>query len=115
MMEEKKYPQAIAGRYKVSFSNLTLKPLQLRYVKPNEHVLVQIAFENGEGVMVWDNGYVSKLLVKFEESRNQYKFTYNYLPYVMKFEANLGGLVYTVDLKFDDGLDGVPEFDLMSF
>ncbi len=96
--EIKPFPKDLAGKYKVSFSELTLTPIYLSNSLPLDRALKHIGFEDGICKAIFLDGSFIALALDYSEYEYLYKFQYHNITHVFQVKANLAGLIYEVDM-----------------
>jgi hypothetical protein len=93
------FPRVLAGRYSVSFTDHSIKPLRLIDTKPGDQQLLEIRFsQNRTGQAVFENGSQISFDVKWDGISDSYTFVYNEVPHMFSTKRDLGEVLTHVNV-----------------
>jgi hypothetical protein len=93
------YPKNLIGTYLCDFSNLTLKPIYIPNMNPNDFMIRQIWFEDGISKVIFEDGYIESMEVRYSKEENSYLLNYHGIRHVFQIKASLQGLDKHVEMK----------------
>jgi hypothetical protein len=93
-----KYPKKITGCYKLNLSDFTLKPTFM--LSDIDDIKIEMIWiEDGIAKILFENGYIQLLAIRYDESENMYIVDYDHITHCFQVQASLAGVHEHVDIK----------------
>jgi hypothetical protein len=93
-----KYPKTISGCYKLNLTEFVLKASFI--LNDIDDIMVELIwFEDGIAKILFENGYIQQMPLRYEKAENMYIIEYDRIPHCFQIQASLAGIHDEVDMK----------------